>query len=190
MPVLIPLGDLTDAQSLTPEEALGGKADKLEALGYRYEAEAVLVAIAEPVGNNSVRAVMNGSSPVGKIGFDKTYVSTDGGIEDAARQAAERFHTVMTFKWKKSRRSTGLAETSVQVVNVAVPFSSINEWNAMRGQLSITPGVLAVDVNSLSSTGASVRLKYNVAFEQLRFAMQQQRLNLVLVGGTWVVQPF
>ena len=96
----------------------------------------------------------------------------------------------MTFKWKKSQRTSGLAESNVQVVNIAVPFGSLNEWNGIRGQLSVTPGVQAIDVNSLSSNGASVRLTYIVAFEQLRLAMQQQRLNLVLVGGTWVVQPF
>ena len=42
VPVLIPLGDLTDSQALTPEEALAKSPDKLEALGYRYEAEAVV----------------------------------------------------------------------------------------------------------------------------------------------------
>ena len=190
VPVLIPLGDLSDAQALTPEEVMAGDQAKLEAIGYRYEARAVLVALAEPIGDNSVRATMQGQSPVGDISFDKTYVSTDGGLADASLQAASRFHKAMIFKWKKSRPSQGLANTNVQVVNIAVPFSSLNEWNAIRGQLSIAPGVTAVEVNSLASTGASVRLTYNIAFEQLRLALQQQRLNLVLVGGTWVVQPF
>lgn len=190
VPVLIPLGDLSDAQALSPEEALAGDAAKLEAIGYRYEAKAVLVALAEPTGDNAVHATMKGSSPVGDIEFDKTYVSTEGGVENASLQAASRFHTVMIFKWKKSRTSKGLSETDVQVVNIAVPFSSLNEWNAIRGQLSVAPGVTAVEVNSLASTGASVRLTYNIAFEQLRLALQQQRLNLVLVGGTWVVQAF
>ena len=190
VPVLVPLGDLTDSRTLTAEHVLNAPSDRLEALGYRYEAEAVLLAFAEPVGDNSVQASMNGDSPVGKIAFDKRYVSTEGGVEAAAQQAAARFHTVMTFKWKKSRRQNGLADSNVQVVNVAVPFSSLNEWNAMRGQMSVTPGVTSLDVNSLSATGANVRLTYNVPFEQLRTSMHQQRLNLVLVGGVWVVQPF
>ncbi|NNE24498.1 MAG: DUF2066 domain-containing protein [Rhizobiales bacterium] len=190
VPVLIPLGDISDAQSLTAEEVLAADQAKLEAIGYRYEARAVLVALAEPVGDNSVRATMQGKSPVGDISFDKTYVSADGGLADASLQAASRFHKAMIFKWKKSRPPQGLANTNVQVVNIAVPFSSLNEWNAIRGQLSIAPGVTAVEVNSLASTGASVRLTYNIAFEQLRLALQQQRLNLVLVGGTWIVQPF
>ena len=190
VPVLVPLGDLTDSRTLPPEFTLNAPSDRLEALGYRYEAKAVLLAYAEPLGDNSVQASMSGDSPVGKIAFDKRYVSTEGGIEAAAQQAAARFHTVMTFKWKKSRRRNGVSDIGVQVVNVAVPFSSLNEWNAMRGQMTITPGVTAVDVNSLSSTGANVRLTYNVSFEQLRASMHQQRLNLVLVGGVWVVQPF
>ncbi len=190
VPVLVPLGDLTDAQSLTPEEALAKDIQKLQAVGYRYGAETVLVAIAEPVGNNSVRATMQGASPLGELEFDKTYVSTDGGIEAAAKQAAARFHAVMTFKWKQARKSNGLLNSNVQVVNVAVPFSSLNEWNALRGQLSITSGVQEVDVSSLSSNGAIVRLTYVNGFENLRAAMQQQRLSLILVGGTWVLQAY
>ncbi|MGI9464370.1 MAG: DUF2066 domain-containing protein [Aestuariivirgaceae bacterium] len=190
VPVLIPLGDLTDTQSLTVEEALADNPQKLQALGYRYDAETVLVAIAEPVGDNSVRAVMQGETPLGEIAFDKTYVSTEGGIAAAARQAAARFHAVMIFKWKKVRKSNGLLNSDLQVVNLAVPFRSLSEWNALRGQLSVTPGVQAIDVSSLSSTGAQVRLTYSNGFENLRIAMQQQRLSLVLVGGTWVLQAY
>jgi hypothetical protein len=190
VPVLIPLGDLTDSNTLSPEDIVNGPSEELEALGYRYEAEAVLLAFAEPIGDNSVHAAMSGESPVGKISFDKKYVSTEGGVLAAAEQAAERFHTVMTFKWKKAQRNQGLSDSNVQVVNIAVPFSSLAEWNALRGQMAVTPGVTAMDVNSLSSSGANVRLTYNIPFEQLRTAMHQQRLNLVLVSGMWVVQPF
>ncbi len=190
VPVLIPLGDLTDSQTLSPEEAIARNGGKLEALKYRYEVEAVLVAFAEPTGENSVHARMEGRSPIGTIGFDKSYSSTEGGIEAAARQAATRFHTVMTFKWKKMQRSKGLSSTDLQVVSIAVPFSSLSEWNAIRAQLSVARGVQAVDVNTLTATGARVRVTYDQGFGNLQASLQERRLNLVLVGGTWVLQPF
>ena len=190
VPVIVPLGDLTDAQALSPEDALARNKSKLEALQYRYEAESVLIAVAEATGDNSVHATMSGNSPVGRIAFDKSYSSTEGGVEAAALQAAQRFHTVMTFKWKKAKRSKGLANTNIQLVNIAVPFSSLGEWNTLRTQLSATSGVTGVDVTTLSTTGAKVRVTYNQGFENLRLALQQRRLNLTLIGGTWVLQPF
>ena len=189
VPVLVPLGDLTDAETISIEDAVQGAPEKFEAMPLRYGAEAVLVAYAEVVNDNSVRAVMQGDSPVGKIAFDKTYVSTDGGFDQACVEAAERFHTVMTFKWTKSRAG-GISDTNLQAVNIAVPFSSLQEWNVLRAQLSITPSVTNVEVSSMSSNGALVRLTYAQGFEHLQSALRQSRMELILVGGTWVLQPF
>ena len=190
VPVLVPLGDLTDTETLTIEDVLQRSEHKFEAIGLRYSAEAVLVAVAESSGENEIHATMSGDSPVGRIGFDKSYVAMQGGIAAAAKMAAERFHAVMVFKWKRSKTAPAVANTGLQAVNIAVPFSSLQEWNALRGQLTITPGVTKVDVTSLASDGALVRVTYAQGFENLRAALQQQRMSLVLVVGTWVLQPY
>ena len=190
VPILVPLGDLTDTETLPVEDLLQRNEQKLEAIALRYSAGAVLVAEAEATGENKIHATMSGESPVGRVEFDKTYVATEGGIDEAARMAAERFHSVMVFKWKKSKSAPALADTRLQAVNIAVPFSSLQEWNALRAQLTITPGVSNVDVASLANDGALVRLTYAQGFENLRAALQQQRLSLILVGGTWVLQPY
>jgi hypothetical protein len=190
VPILVPLGDLTDTETLTLEDVLQGSEQKFEAIALRYGAEAALVAVAEATGENNIHATMSGDSPVGPIGFDKSYVATEGGIAAATRMAAERFHTVMVFKWKKSKTAPAVADTNLQAVNIAVPFSSLQEWNTLRAQLTIIPGVTNVDVSSLASDGALVRVTYAQGFENLRAALQQQRMSLVLVGGTWVLQPY
>ena len=190
VPVIVPLGDVTDVQTLTIEEVVQQSENKFEAIRLRYSAEAVLVALAEPAGDNSVHAVMSGESPVGKIGFDKTYVATQGGVDAAAIEAAGRFHAVMVFKWKKSRTTPTQTDVNLQAVNIAVPFNTLREWNALRSQLTITPGVANVDVSSLASNGAVVRLTYAQGFENLRAVLSQSRLELILVGGTWVLQPY
>ncbi len=190
VPLNIPLGDLTDTQTLTLEDITSGSTQKLEAIGLRYGAEAALVAYAEAVSDNSVKAAMNGDSPVGRISFEKTYVATEGGIAAAAAQAARRFHTVMIFKWTKSQTAPSIASSDLQAVNIAVPFATLQEWNQLRAQLARTPGVNGVDVSSLSSNSALVRLTYAHGFENLQAALSQNRLNLVLVGGTWVLQPY
>lgn len=190
VPLLIPLADITDAQTLAVEDIVQGAEQNLEAMRLRYGADAVLVAYGEPVNDNSLRATMQGDSPVGRISFDKTYVATEGGLKGAAAQAVERFHTVLIFKWTKSRTGSSISDSNLQAVNIAVPFSSLQEWNVMRSQLSITASVTNVEVASMSSNGAVVRLTYAQGFEYLQSALRQSRMELVLVGGTWVLRPF
>jgi hypothetical protein len=102
VPVLVPLGDLTDTGLLTAEQAAANDEGSLEAIRLRYEAEAVLVAVAEPLGEDTVQATMVGDSPVGKLGFDKGYTAEQGGgLTEAAQIAAARFHEVMQLRWKK-----------------------------------------------------------------------------------------
>jgi len=194
VPVVIPAGDETDRQTLTAEDALAGDAGKLEALKLRYDTEAVLVAVAGPKGENAVRAVMTGDSPVGRIAFDKTYIAETDGIEEAARMAARRFHEVMTWKWKKKvaarRQAEAKARAAQTRLQVIVPFSSLREWQQIRARLASIPGVTDVDVSALSGTSAVVNLSAAMSIDQLRAALQASRLHLGQSGGRWYVQAF
>src|SRR5262245_5326515 len=100
VPIIIPLGDLEDTSAISPEEVLAGDAIKLESLMMRYEAKAILVAVAEPDPAGGIHAVMQGDSPLGRINFDKTYTAEDGTAEAAAAIAARRFDEVMLEKWR------------------------------------------------------------------------------------------
>ena len=193
VPILVPVGDLTDTQTITAQEALERDKVKLQALQMRYDTEAVLVAVAEPKGDNSVRAVMTGKSPVGRIAFDKTYVSTEGGVEAAAAQAARRFHAVMLYKWKKrvaqqrAARTPALAATRI---SVTVPFRGLREWQSLQARIRTTPGVSGLDVSTLSGNGAVVNLSSPLALEQLQAALRQSRLYLSQAGGRWILQAY
>ncbi len=196
VPVMIPAGDLTDEQTITAREALEGDKVKLEALRLRYDADAVLVAVAEPKGENSVHAVMSGNSPVGRLAFDKTYVALEGGLKAAAEQAARRFHAVMTYKWKKkvaekrARERARRAAVATRII-VIVPFSDLRQWQALRARLASTPGVAAVDVSTLSGDGAVVTLKSALALPALREALRGSRMMLEPTGdGRWVLRVF
>jgi hypothetical protein len=159
----------------------------------RYDTEGVLVAIAEPVGDNSVHAVMSGKSPVGRIAFDKTYISTEGGVEAAARQAARRFHTVMLYKWKKivaAKRAASAPALAATRIVVTVPFRSLREWQMLRARIRTTPGVSSLDVSTLSGNGAVVNLSSTLPLDQLQGALQQSRLYLSQSGGRWYLQAY
>jgi hypothetical protein len=200
VPIIVPLGDLQDTSAISPEEVAAGDAIKLESLMIRYEAKAVLVAIAEPDPSGGIRAVMQGDSPLGKINFDKVYTAEDGTLETAAAAAARRFDDVMLEKWRSVRLKVA-AEAQARAaaeqqesrasrsMPVAVPFSGIYQWNGIRARLMATPGVVGVDVSTIAENGAVIQLAFVDSVQDLQQALSGSGLRLVQAGGTWVLQP-
>jgi hypothetical protein len=138
---------------------------------------------------------MNGQSQLGRIVFDKVYTAEDGTIEGSTAIAAQRFHDVMTTKYKEARAkqiAAARAEREARVsraVPVAVPFSSPSEWNGIRSRILAAPGVIGVDVSTLDGSGAVIQLMYTGEFEAVQASLQQTGLSIAQVGGTWVIQP-
>lgn len=200
VPIIVPLGDLEDTSAISPQEAEAGDLVKLEALMMRYEAKAILVAIAEPDPAGGIHAIMQGDSPLGRVNFDKTYTSEDGTLEGAAAAAARRFDGVMLEKWRSVRikvaaeararaeaeQQTSHAATSMAV---AVPFSGIYQWNGIRARILATPGVLGVDVSTIAENGAVIQLAFADSIQDLQSALSGSGLRLVQSRGTWVLQP-
>jgi hypothetical protein len=200
VPIIVPLGDLEDTSAISADEALAGDAIKLESLMLRYEAKAILVAVAEPDPAGGIHAVMQGESPLGRVNFDKTYTSEDGALETAAAVAARRFDEVMLEKWrsvkiKMAAEARARAEAERQATRassslaVAVPFSGIHQWNGIRARLLGTPGVIGVDVSTIAQNGAVIQLAFFDSVETLQSALSGSGLRLVRAGGTWVLQP-
>lgn len=202
VPIIIPLGDLVDTGAITPAQALAQDANKLDALKLRYDARAILVAIASPGTAGGVHATMIGDSPLGRVTFDKLYESEDGAVASAANAAAQRFHAVMIEKWRATKtRAIAEAKTreaasqeaaraaAMQSVSVAVPFSGNGEWNSIRKRLISTPGVMRVDISTIAGNGAVIQLGYANGLQSLQSSLQGSGLNLRQVGGTWVLQP-
>ncbi|MBL8893316.1 MAG: DUF2066 domain-containing protein, partial [Rhizobiales bacterium] len=181
VPLIVPLGDLQDSQAITPEEALAMDPVKLESIMIRYEAKAILVAIAEPSGDVAIHAMMNGESPLGKVAFDENYQAEEGGIEASAAMAARSFHNALLDHWRSVKlkmaaqakaeaeaQRAAQAVASAQALPVAVPFRSADEWNAIRQRLLSVDGVLGVDVSTFARNGAMIKLMFGSSLDDLR----------------------
>jgi len=190
VPLIVPVGDFADTTTLTPEQAANKDEASLEAMRLRYDADAILVAIASPLDEQTVQAVMVGDSPVGELEFDKAYTAENGGgVAEAARTAAFRFQEVMLLRWKKKTEERPITRAlPVATLPVAVAFYSNDEWSALRARILSTPGVSGVDISTISQGGAIVQLAYVSGFEQLRQSLWSSGLALQNVGGTWVLQ--
>lgn len=190
VPLLVPLGDLSDAQTFSLDDALNGNEAKLEAIRIRYQGESILVAEGSPAGDNGVHITAAGPTPVGNVLFDKTYTLAEGGVAAAAEAAVRRFHTLLTDRWRAGRATANTPGPAAQSLSVAVPFASLEEWNMIRSGLLATPGVAGADIATLAQGGAIVTLAYTVPFETLQSSLYQGRLSLQQAVGGWVLQPF
>ncbi|MFO0991933.1 MAG: DUF2066 domain-containing protein [Hyphomicrobiales bacterium] len=202
VPLIVPLGDLQDSQAITPEEALAMDPVKLESIMIRYEAKAILVAIAEPSGETAIHAMMTGETPLGKVAFDENYQAEEGGIEASAAMAAHSFHNALLDHWrsvklKMAAQAKAEAEAqraaqkvaSAQALPVAVPFRSADEWNAIRQRILSVDGVLGVDVSTFARNGAMIKLMFGSSLDDLRNSLYASNLRLDRIRGTWVLQP-
>ncbi len=198
VPLIIPLGDLEDANAVTIEDVLELAPVKLEALRRRYGAKTILVTTAEATADGGVRASMSGNSELGNIKFDKTFTSDPPTVESSATLAASRFHAVMVDKYRADKQkavapavddgSTG-GDGESSSIPVAVPFSSPSEWNRIRSRILSTPDIIGVDVSTLAGNGAVIRLMYVGDLTDIQSAVQEMGLKLEKVGGSWVIQP-
>jgi hypothetical protein len=139
---------------------------------------------------------MQGDSPLGKLNFDKVYISESGTIADSAALAAQRFHTVMVEKFRSGAGRTADTDAEAQAkaerkkrksLSVSIPFAGPSEWNGLRSRILSTPGVLGLDVASLDGNGAVVSLSYTGTLDEVQSSMQASGLQFSRVGGVWVV---
>jgi hypothetical protein len=197
VPIIVPLGDLEDTETLSVEDALANDPIKLEAIRKRYGAPSLLVAQAEPAENGGLHVYIAGETTLGKVTFNKIYNAEDGLIDSAAPAAVQKFQAVLVDKYKETAAqmaATAAAENAAknggksQSMAVAVPFASPREWNAIRSRILTAPNVIGVDLSTLSADGAVIRLMFTNTVPVLQGNMQRVGLTLSQYGATWVIQ--
>ena len=72
-------------------------------------------------------------------------------------------------------------------LSVSVPFSAPSQWNGLRSRILSTPGVVGLDVSSLSAGGAIVNLAYMGSVQDMQNSLQASGLNLSKGSGSWVI---
>lgn len=191
IPIIIPLGDDDDATTLSPKDVASNDVVKIEAIRRRYDVKTLLIAFAQASPDGGIHARVVGTSPLGKITIDKIYTADTRTLTDSAALAAQRFQTLMTDKFR-SDQAKAAAKTSgaAQALGVSIPFSGPSQWNGLRARILSTPGVVGLDVTSLDIQGASARLLYNGAVEDLSNSFQAAGLRLDQQGTGWVIGAF
>ena len=81
VPIIVPLGDLEDTETLTVDDALKGDGVRLEALRKRYGAPSLLVAQAQPTEDGGLHVYIEGDTKLGKVTVNKIYKPEAGNTD-------------------------------------------------------------------------------------------------------------
>ena len=193
VPIIVPLGDLEDSETLSAEEAAKADAVKLDTIRKRYDAPSILVAQAEPAPDGGLHVFIEGDTKLGSVTINKIYQPEPGVTETAEATAVAAFQKAIFKAYQaqaaKVAEDAARSANTPQSLAVTVPFNSPTEWNAIRSRILTTPNVTTVDLSTLSTEGAVIRLVYTHSLEDLQGNMQRVGLNLTQTGSGWIIQP-
>ena len=169
-----------------------------------YKADFVLFAVSEvDTAGKQLNVTLAGIDPAGLLSWRRSYRLTDGDVNYAMEFAAVVTQGVLEGRWKvaKSEESGqggfaggssaggfGGSSGGAGDLHMAVEFSSLEEWNDLRGQLLDVPGIDDVRIGAVSARSADVSLRYPGGGTGLAAVLARQGLSLTGGGGMWVLR--
>ena len=193
VPLVMPLGDLTDIGAVSAEQALRGDMSALGTTASRYGAADVLVAVAEiaddaATGRSRMAVTMTryGSTPDPQP-YQNTFVLAPGDkLESVMARAVTALTDETQDRWKRNNRLTaGVAS----VTAVTVPLAGLPDWLDVRKRLRGIAIIQQVEVVLLSRAEARLNLHYLGDLDQLVLALEQADLNLSSSEGERFLRP-
>jgi hypothetical protein len=194
----------------TVKAVLAGDAQALSTLQADYGYGPLVLAVGE-AGKGEFVTRLAGTDSVGAINFGRSD-TLSGDAKVAAREAAATAFGIIENRWKvtqtgeapptevKYEEGTGSesapsaepeAPSKGEIprnVVAQVEFSSLKDWQDIRGRLMNVAGIQALEVNSLSARGASVTFDYAGSLGHLQQALGQSGFDFGEREGTFVLR--
>jgi Uncharacterized protein conserved in bacteria (DUF2066) len=177
-------------QMLTKDGDGGG----LRILTAEYKSELVLIALAEPdLGSKKLNVTLMGRDGVGQFALKRSYKFQIDDFGYTTELAALIALGTMEGRWKalKARPAIGggtMGSMPLQPVQMTVEFRSLQEWQALRRQITETPGVEDFQIAGQSGRTADIAVRFPGGGNQLSDSMASQGLDMREVRGTWILK--
>jgi len=192
VPLVLPLGDLTDIAAIGAEQAVRGDKQRLSAIASRYGAGDSIVAHAvKKVDPRSGTIQLNvATTRHGPAADDQTLVhsfTSDAGetLEAVLKRAATEIAVKIGDGWK---RDNLLQFENPAVIAVTIPIAALSEWLAIRDRLAGMAVVRSTEVILLSRTAVRAHLHFVGGTDQLTLALAQADLALSQDGSGWILR--
>ncbi|WP_455171750.1 DUF2066 domain-containing protein [Azospirillum largimobile] len=180
VPLVLPDGELSDAQAISGEDAIAGNAEALGRIAQAYKAGGVVVARTD-LPANGPDAARGMTVDVTRYGLDGTrdnqVVQVKGGssADDVLTRAVAAVGTQLDESWRREHTTaTGPEQTTM----VRVPLSAVNDWVETRKRLASVNAVTRSNLMSISRSEALVTLTHRGDPDQLAQALARQDLAL------------
>lgn len=180
VPLVVPDGELTDAQAISGEDAIAGNAEALARIAQAYKAGGVVVARTD--------LPANGPDPARGMTVDLTRYGLDGtrdnhavqvkggsSADDVLNRAVAAVGTQLDESWRREHTTaTGPEHNTL----VRIPLSAVNDWVETRKRLSSVNAVTRTNLMSISRSEALITLTHRGDPDQLTQALARQELGL------------
>ncbi|MGB0935135.1 MAG: DUF2066 domain-containing protein [Alphaproteobacteria bacterium] len=188
-PVTIPIGDLTDMQSLNISQAFNRDPVGLEKLSRRYGTAGALIVIAR-IDSNNPTAPMEISSTIWTLDGrsmnpKNTYAQPESGkpFDQAISQAITSLES-----FSKQQVTVHGGHNGIHKVLAQIPFNSLQEWRMAQSALRDIPSIQQLNLNTISRQGATANLTFTGNFQTLASALSARGFRLIKLGeGLWEI---
>ena len=192
----------------TVKAVLAGDAQALAAMQGDYGYGPLVIAVGEAADGTFVTRLA-GADSVGAINFGRSD-TLGGDAKAAAREGAATAFAIIENRWKVSQPGEAPGtEVNYQPGTEPVPeagkegppkgeiprnvvaqveFSSLKDWQDIRGRLMNVAGIQALEVNSLSARAASITFDYAGSLGHLQKALDQSGFAFDDKEGTFVLR--
>jgi hypothetical protein len=207
--VVVPTGEMEDINTIAAQEALSGLPGPLTKIMQNYEAQGVLVAVLSapsitPIPDRDMNVQLSIFDSSASLRSTSSYNLAAAPsrkpmewLQDGAGTALVKWQSEAQKIASSRKAATQAAAPPGGPLQLAinVPFSSPQQWQAMRGALQETNGVTRFDVVGLSHSKATALITFAGSRAQLEAGLREKGLTLQQdsAGGTatlrYLLQP-
>jgi len=194
VPMVMPLGDITDVGTISSLQASRGDMTKLNDISNKYGASGTLVTTAtfsqDPTTNVPLVDVFGVVQGKGwePTDFYLSFSSTpEVSTQDFLAQVAAATAAEVLAIWKQ--RNLLDSQGGVQNLIATAPLGGLKDWVSLEKSLKDVAGVRDVSLESLNTKQALVNLEFLGKSDQLQSALAQNDLLLEyqLADGNWLL---
>lgn len=196
VPLIVPIGDLTDADAVDAAAALGGDDAKLGAIAARYRAGEVIVSVLTARDDPRTKAMLLQYQTVrprqGQTAADTAaaalaperpiVVPPAAALDERLAALAREQARAIEEQWKRSHVMRFGEE---QRLSLSLPLSGLGDLVEARRRLSELSAVRRVEVIALTRKVARLSIAYAGDPEQLRAAVLQKDMELLPDPPDW-----
>ena len=182
VPILVPMGDLSDVAAIDAERAVAQDRSALEQFASAYDADSVLLTIARLSGDPqddtaglSIELRRYGGDFEGAMNMVSVRQQADEPLQRFYDRAVQQVDNRIQETWKSANV---LRFDQQQEILVRVPLRSLQDWVQIQRQLTNTARVTGHEIRHLSREEGIVALAFVGDEASLRSALGQSNLAL------------